>query len=126
MTTDDSTVILEDEYLQAALTLRGNTALRKQLDVEDIRAKEIIAKVLAEGETGISPDGEPLVQVRPGAKVWNEDTARTALANTPELLGLITVSETVTRIDKSRAKALFGGDLYESCCRANKASVVTL
>lgn len=124
MTTNDSTVLLEDEYLQAALTLRGNVALRKQLDVEDIRAKEIIAKVLAEGETGISPNGEPLVQVRAGARVWNEAAAR---ANLPaDLLTAITVTVTEERIDKQKAKDTLAPALYDLACRANKASVVVL
>jgi hypothetical protein len=119
-------VILEDEYLQAALTLRGNVALRKQLDVEDIRAKEIIAKVLAEGETGISPDGEPLVQVRAGAKVWNEQAAKDNLP--ADLLASFTTTETVTvtRMDKTRAKDILAPALYELCTKANRPSVVAL
>jgi hypothetical protein len=119
-------VLLEDEYLHAAEVLRINASIRKGLDAEDARCKEILAKVLAEGEQGMSPDGEILVQIKPGARVWNEDTARTALADTPELLQLITVTETVTRLDKQKAKNLFGDDLYATCCKANRASVVPL
>jgi hypothetical protein len=117
-------VLLEDEYLEAAHRLRSNAALRKQLDVEDTRAKEILAKALAEGETGISTDGEPLVQVKPGARVWNEQAAR---ANLPaDLVKAITVTVTEERLDKTKAKDTLAPAIYELCTKANKASVVAL
>jgi len=117
-------VLLEDEYLQAANRLRVNASIRKDLDAEDARAKEILAKVLAEGEKGISPDGELLVQVKPGARVWNESAAR---ANLPaDLLTAITVTVTEERLDKQKAKDTLAPAIYELCCKANKASVVPL
>lgn len=117
-------VILEDEYLDAARRLSDNAHLRKQLDADDVRCKEILAKILAEGETGISPLGEPLVQVRPGARVWNEAAAR---ANLPaNLVAALEVTETTTRLDKTLAKDTLAPALYELCTKANKASVVAL
>ncbi len=118
-------VLLEDEYLEAAHRLRSNAALRKQLDVEDTRAKEILAKVLAEGETGIDQlTGEPLVQVKPGARVWNEAAARTNLP--ADLVKAITVTVTEERLDKQKAKDTLAPAIYELCTKANKASVVAL
>lgn len=117
-------VMLEDEYLDAALVLKANASLRKRLDLEDERAKEIIAKVLAEGEKGISPDGELLVQVKPGARVWNESAAR---ANLPaDLLKAITVTVTEERLDKQKAKDTLAPAIYDLCTKANRASVVPL
>lgn len=117
-------VMLEDEYLHAAEVLRTNAAIRKGLDAEDARVKEILAKILAEGETGVSPDGEPLVTVRPGAKVWNEAAARASLP--ADLLKAITVTVTEERLDKQKAKDTLAPALYDLCTRSNKASVVTL
>lgn len=120
----DTNVLLEDEYLVAANALRDIAAERKVLDAEEKRMKEILAKLLAEGETGVSPDGEPLVQVRRGARVWNEAAARENLP--ANLLAAITVTVTEERLDKDKAKAIFGDALYERCTKANRPSVVAL
>ena len=120
----DNAVLLEDEYLAAANELREITAQEKNLTARKDRCKEILAKVLAEGETGVDEDGQMLVKVKPGARVWNETAAR---ENLPEnLLAAITVTVTEERLDKDKAKAIFGDALYERCTKANKPSVVAL
>lgn len=124
-------VLLEDDFLTAARTLREIERRRSQfaLDTgaEERDAKEIIAKVLAEGETGVDPDtGEELVTIRPGAKVWNEAAAK---ANLPaDLLASITSVTTreITTVDKDRAKQTFAPAIYDLCTKQNKASLVVL
>jgi hypothetical protein len=119
----DPAVLLEDEYLTAARTLQANKATRARIDAEDDAAKEILRKLLAEGETGIDPGtGEILVKVRVGARVFDEATATRQLPD--DLRASVTVTETVTRIDKQRAKDLLAPALYDLCCKASKPAVV--
>ena len=94
-------VALVDEGLDAARRFRANAATRERLDREDEQDRELIAKYLAEGETGVDEDGTPLVKVHPGAQVFNEATARAQLP--ADLIGLITVTEETTRIDETLA-----------------------
>lgn len=126
----DVNVLLEDEYLAAARTLRDIDTRRKQFNADiaaqEADAREILAKILAEGETGVDEDGTPLVAIRPGAKVWNETAAK---ANLPaDLLASITTVETrtVETIDKQRAKDTFAPAIYDLCTRQNRASLVVL
>lgn len=125
---DDRRVLLEDEFLDAARTLRDIDARRKAFAKstadEENAARELIAKVLAEGETGVDADGVELVQIRPGARVWNDDAARANLL--PEMLEQISVTETVTRLDRTRAKDTLAPALYALCTKQNRASVVVL
>jgi hypothetical protein len=118
-----NTVILEDEYLEAARELREIAHARWDLDAREAKAKEILAKVLAEGETGVDPDGVPVVEVRPGALRWDEDTARKNLP--ANLVTALEVTETVTRLDRQRAKDTLAPALYELACKRTKPSVVT-
>lgn len=117
-------VVLVDEYLDAARTLRRNTELRKAMDVEDAAAKEILAKVLIAGETGTDADGTPMVKVKAGARVFHEDTARLALESNGLASVISQIEVTVTRLDKDKAKALLPGDIYDACCKVNAASIV--
>jgi hypothetical protein len=120
----DHNVLLEDDYLQAAKDLAEIAATRKRLDAREKHAREIIEKHLSEGETGVDSDGVALVTIRPGAKVWNEAAAR---ANLPgELLASIEVTETVTRLDRQKAKDTFAPAIYDLATKQNKASVVVL
>lgn len=115
-------VELTDEYLEAADELREVSAERKRLDARETRAKEILAKILAEGDLGTDAEGRPLVEVRPGALRWDEDTAR---ANLPaDLVAALEVTETVTRLDKQKAKDTLAPALYELGCKRTRASVV--
>lgn len=114
-------VLLEDDVLDAAYTLRVNAELRKTLDAEDARAKEILAAHLAAGETGIGPDGTELVKVQAGALVWNEAAARKNLP--AELLAQVTVTVTEERLDKTKAKDTLAPAIYAMCCKANADSV---
>lgn len=118
--TDTPTVVLEDEYLEAAREIVEITAQEKELAERKARAKQIIEKVLAEGERGISPDGEPLVAVRPGAARFDADAATENLDT--ESLERISV----TAPDGKRAKAILPPALYELCVTRNKPSVVAL
>jgi hypothetical protein len=120
MTDSTPTVILQDEFLEAARDLVAIAAEKKALAEREGRAKEIIAKVLAEGERGISPDGEPLVAVRTGAAKFDPDAAASNLP--AELLQSISV----TVPDGKRAKAILSPALYELCTTRNKPSVVAL
>ena len=115
-------VVLEDEFLAAAEVIRRNAATRKRIDAEDEQAKEILAKILTEGETGVSPDGEPLVKIRPGNRVWNEAEARKNLP--ADMLARITRVKTEEVIDKTLAKDILPPALYDLCTKPNKSSVV--
>lgn len=115
-------VIVEDEFLAAAETIRVNAEIRRRIDEEDERAKEILAKVLTDGDTAVSADGEPLVKMRRGALVFNEEQARKALP--PETLALVTVTITESRVDKKLCQDILGDAVYAKCCRQNKSSVV--
>lgn len=122
--TTDHTVILEDVVLDAANTLRANAELRRILDAQDAAAKAVIAERLFAGETGTNADGEPLVKIQPGARVWNEAEARKHL--TPELLASITVTVTEERLDKTKAKDTLAPAIYAQCTKANADSVRVL
>lgn len=118
-------VTLEDEFLEAARELRDVAKAKKLLDDRETRAKEILAKVLAEGEVGVDPEsGLSLVAVRPGARVWSEDKARENLPT--EILAQLEVTETVVKIDKQRARETLAPALYDLCTKQNRPSVVAL
>jgi hypoxanthine phosphoribosyltransferase len=119
---DNDTVLLEDDYLDAAETIRRNAETRKRLDNEDEKAKEILAKILTDGETGVSPDGEPLVKMRPGNKMWNESEARKNLP--ADMLARITRTVTEEKVDKELARDILPPALYDLCTKQNRSSVV--
>lgn len=121
MSDTDTTVILEDDYLAAAQTLQRNKRIRDELDAQDTRAKETIAKALAVGEKGISPDGEILVTVRAGSLRFDATKAAEVLDGTPLLESI-----TVAAPDGKRAKAVLAPALYEACCTRTRDSVVAL
>ena len=115
-----ATVRLEDEYLEAAEALRRIAAERKLLAEAEAKAKAVIARLLAAGDTGVSPDGEPLVRVQAGARRFD---AATATANLPaDLLERITVPTP----DGKRAKEILAPALWELCTKQNAPSVVVV
>jgi len=116
----DSAVLLEDEFLAAAKELREITAQEKLLAERKEAVKALLAKVLAVGERGISPDGDILVTVRAGAARFNPQKAAEQLPT--EVLP----SVMVTTVDAKRAKAVLAPALYELCLDYNKPSVVAL
>jgi hypothetical protein len=116
----DQTVLLEDEYLEAAIELRGIVEQRKFLEAREAECREILAKAIAEGEKGVDCDGNELVQVRAGSLRFDHDQAERVLPK--EILG----SVTVLTIDAKKAKAILAPALYESCCKRTRPSVVAL
>lgn len=116
----DTAVLLTDEYLEAAETIVRITALEKELAEEKAAAKQVIEKVLAIGDKGVSPDGVLLVTVRAGAARFDPDLA------TRNLPADILASISVTVPDAKRAKAILAPALLEMCQSHNKPSVVAL
>jgi hypothetical protein len=121
MSEHTDTVVLQDEYLEAARELVAIAAEEKALAERKARARQIVEKALAVGERGVSPDGEPLVGVRAGAARFDAEKASQALAGTALWESIL-----VTVPDGKRAKAVLAPALYEACCTYNKPSVVAL
>lgn len=121
MSDHTDTVVLEDEYLEAARELVAIAAEEKALAERKARAKQVIEKALAVGERGVSPDGELLVGVRAGAAKFDADKAVEVLGDSPLLDSIM-----VTVPDGKRAKAVLAPALYEACCTYNRPSVVAL
>ena len=119
---DPTLVPLADEYLDAARTLRVNAVKRARLDDEDAAAKEILAKLLTDGDTGVDETGQPLVRMRPGAHVWSETQARDVLPT--DTIERLTVTRTETVLDKGLAKDTLAPAIYAACCKRNKSTVV--
>ena len=113
-------VLLEDEYLTAAYELREIAAAKRQLLEREADCKRIIEKVLTVGERGISPDGEQLVYVRQGARIFKEGIA-TELLPSEQLSAILTLQP-----DAKLAREVLPEDMYEACCEYNKASVVVI
>ena len=116
----NETVLLEDEYLDAAIELRGIIAQRKALEAREAECRELLAKALAEGETGIDHHGRELVQVRAGSLRFDPDQAERVLPR--EILNRVMV----LAIDAKQAKAILAPALYEACCKRTRPSVVAL
>lgn len=112
-------VILDDEYAAAARELLDLIEQEKALAERKAACKQVIAKALAVGETGVSTDGEPLVTVRAGSLRFDPDLATQVLSGTT-LLDTVTVQV----IDGARAKAVLAPSLYEACCKRTQPSVV--
>jgi hypothetical protein len=113
-------VILDGEYLDAAVELRAIAAEKKDLATREAECKRIIEKHLAVGDRGVTVDGEEVVTVRAGAKRFD---AGLAAENLPaEVLAQITTLQ----VDAQRAKTILAPALYELCCTENRPSVIVL
>jgi hypothetical protein len=120
MTDAHDNVLLEDEFLAAANELREIAAEKKVLAEREAECKRLLEKVLTVGEKGVSPDGEALVQVRRGAKIFKAALATEHLEQ--EVLARILTLQP----DASVAKDILPDGLFDVCCSYNKASVVAL
>jgi hypothetical protein len=113
-------VILDGEYLNAALMLREIARRKKELTEREAECKRIIEKHLAVGERGVTIDGEEVVTVRAGARRFD---AGLATENLPkEVLAQITTMQ----VDAQRAKTILAPALFELCCTENRPSVIVL
>jgi hypothetical protein len=113
-------VILDGEYLNAAIELRNIAEIKKNLATIEAECKRIIEKHLAVGDRGVTPDGEEIITVRAGAKRFD---AGLAAENLPkEVLAQITTMQ----VDAQRAKTILAPALYDLCCTENRASVIVL
>ena len=113
-------VILESEYLDAAVELQAIAQEKKDLATREAECKRIIEKHLAIGERGVTPDGEEIVTVRAGAKRFDAGMAAEYLPK--EVLAQITTMQ----VDAQRAKTILAPALYELCCTENRPSVIVL
>lgn len=120
MTEHVDTVLLEDEFLEAAIELRDIAAQKKKLAEREAEAKRIIEKVLSVGDRGVAQDGTALIAVRKGAARFKAELAAERLPQ--QALDSITILVA----DGARAKAVLPPALYELCCEDNKPSVVAL
>jgi hypothetical protein len=113
-------VLLEDDYLAAAYELQDIASTKKLLKERQAECKRILEKVLTVGERGVSPDGDELVYVRRGARMFRAGLATTNLDK--DLLSQILTLQP----DANIAKDILPDSLYDECCVYNKASVVAL
>lgn len=120
MTDHTDTVVLEDEYLDAALELRSIAIQKKDLEEREAEAKRILMKALDVGDRGVSADGEELATVRRGSLRFNADRAA------ENLPAAVLESIQVTVADSKKAKSILAPALYELCCTYTKPSVVAL
>jgi len=113
-------VLLDGEYLNAAIELRNIAEIKKNLAIIEAECKRIIEKHLAIGERGVTPDGEEIITVRAGAKRFD---AGLAAENLPkEVLAQITTLQ----VDAQRAKMILAPALFDLCCTENRPSVIVL
>ena len=113
-------VILDGEYLNAAIELRNIAEIKKNLATIEAECKRVIEKHLAIGERGVTPDGDEIITVRAGAKRFD---AGLAAENLPkEVLAQITTLQ----VDAQRAKTILAPALYDLCCTENRPSVIVL
>jgi len=113
-------VILDGEYLNAAVQLRNIAVIKKDLAIVEAECKRIIEKHLAVGERGVTPDGEEIITVRAGAKRFD---AGLASENLP---AAVLAQITTLQVDAQRAKMILAPALYDLCCSENRASVIVL
>lgn len=114
------TVLLEDEYLAAAIELQSITAQEKLLASRKDECKRILEKLLSVGDRGVTADGTALVAVRAGAARFKPELA------TANLPASILASLEVITVDAKRAKTILAPALYELCVEYNKPSTVAL
>jgi hypothetical protein len=113
-------VILDGEYLNAALMLQEIARRKKELTEREAECKRIIEKHLAIGERGVTVDGEEVVTVRAGAKRFDAGLAAENLP--PTVLAQITTLQ----VDAQRAKTILAPALFDLCCTENRPSVIVL
>jgi hypothetical protein len=112
-------VLLEDDYLAAARELREIVTEKRLLYQREADCKRILEKVLTVGERGISPDGDQLVYVRQGARIF-----KPALA--VELLGEQLGTILTLQPDAKLAQEVLPDDIYDACCVYNNSNVVVV
>jgi hypothetical protein len=110
-------ITLTDDFLHAALELRYVTAEIAKLEAQAKRCKEILAKHLTIGDTGMDPDGNALVKVVKGSARFKPELA---IANLPA--GVLD-SIMVTAPDAKRAKDVLPPALYALACEDNAPSI---
>jgi hypothetical protein len=113
-------VILDGEYLNAALMLREIARRKRELSDREAECKRIIEKHLAVGDRGVTVDGEEVVTVRAGAKRFD---AGLASENLP---ASVLAQITTLQVDAQRAKTILAPALYDLCCTENRPSVIVL
>jgi len=113
-------VILDGEYLDAALKLRAIGLMKKNLAEREADCKRIIEKHLTVGDRGVTSDGYEIITVRAGARRFD---AGLAAANLPTA---ILAQITTMQIDPQRAKIILAPALFDLCCTENRASVIVL
>jgi hypothetical protein len=113
-------VILNGEYLDAAVQLQAIAREKKDLATREAECKRIIEKHLAIGERGVTSDGEEIITVRAGAKRFDAGLAAENLP--PAVLAQITTLQ----VDAQRAKTILAPALYDLCCTENRPSVIVL
>ena len=113
-------VILDGQYLAAAVELRQIAEIKKNLAPIEAKCKRIIEEHLAIGERGVTPDGEEIISVRAGARRFDTGLATENLPK--EVLAQITTMQ----IDAQRAKTILAPALYDLCCAENRPSVIVL
>jgi len=113
-------VILDGEYLDAAVQLQAIAQVKKNLASHEAECKRIIEKHLAVGDRGVTPVGQEIITVRAGAKRFDAGLASENLP--PTVLAQITTMQ----IDPQRAKTILAPALYDLCCTENRASVIVL
>lgn len=114
------TVVLEDEYLDAAREYRDIVAQEKALAARKAQLREIIEKALAVGERAVTPDGEPLVAITAGSARFDPIKASKALP--ADVFNTILVLAP----DAKRARDVLAPALYEQCCEYTRPSLRAL
>jgi hypothetical protein len=117
---NDYVILLDGEYLDAAVELRAIAVEKKDLATREAECKRIIEKHLAVGERGVTPDGEEIITIRAGAKRFD---AGLASENLP---ASVLAQITTLQVDAQRAKTILAPALYDLCCTENRASVIVL
>jgi transketolase C-terminal domain/subunit len=113
-------VLLEDDYLAAARELREIATEKRLLYQREADCKRILEKKLTVGERGISPDGDQLVYVRQGARVFKECIAAELLP-AEQLSAILTLQP-----DAKLAREVLPEDMYDACCIYNNSNVVVV
>jgi hypothetical protein len=112
-------VLLEDDYLAAARELREIATQKRLLLEREAECKRILEKVLTVGERGVDSDGEQLVFIRAGARIFKPSLAA-------ELLGEQLSTILTLQPDAKLAQEVLPDDMYDACCVYNKANVVVV
>lgn len=108
---------LRDDFLEAAVELRYVTAEIAKLEGQAKRCKEILAKHLVAGDTGMDANGHALVKMQKGASRFKPELAK---ANLPPA---VLESILVTAPDAKKAKDILAPALYALCVADDQPSV---